>query len=245
MIIKILFFVGLILFLILPAHSKTTITLTTLDWEPYIGQSLKKQGYVAEIIRESYKRSGYLVKLKFTPWSRTVNLAKIGQVDGYFPEYYADGIKTFAMFSEPFKGGPMGFFKQKKSNIEFQTLQDLKPYKIGIVRDYVNTKEFDEADYLFKEPVSNDLINLKKLIGGRIDLIIADQFVGMYLMDKYSLKGRDNIEFMSPPLEIKDLYLCISKKASGANRKLEAFNKGLKEIMTDGTLDKILSIHGF
>jgi len=238
-------FIALICFSVLPAHAENKIILSTLDWEPYIGQSLEKQGYVAEIIRESFKRSGYEVEMKFTPWARTVNLAKAGHVDGYFPEYYADEVKSYAMFSDPFQGGPMGFFKQKNKKISYQTLMDVKPYKIGVVRDYVNTKEFDEADYLTKEVVNDDITNLKKLIGGRIDLMIADKFVGLYLMEKNSLEGRDTIEFMTPPLELKDLYLCISKKTADADKKLAAFNKGLKEIMADGTLEKILSNHGF
>ena len=207
-----LIFTLLILFITGPAHGEKKIILSTLDWEPYIGQNLENQGYVAEIVRESYKRSGYEVDMKFSPWARSVNQSKTGMVDGYFPEYYADEVKSHAVFSDPFRGGPMGFFKQKNKTIPFQTLQDLKPYRIGIVRDYINTKEFDTADYLNKYPVSNDLINLKKLIGGRIDLMISDQYVGLYLMEKYSLKGRDTIEFIQPPLEMKDLYLCITKK---------------------------------
>jgi len=228
-----------------PVQAQEKITLTTLDWEPYIGQSLKKQGYVAEIIREVFKRSGYEVEMKFTPWARAVYLAKEGFVDGYFPEYYADEIKAFAMFSDPFQGGPLGFFKQKDRDISFNTLKDLMSYKIGVVRDYINTKEFDQADYLTKEAVNDDLTNLKKLIAGRIHLMVGDQFVGLYLMEKNQLEGRENIEFMMPPLELKDLYLCISRKTPDADKKLAAFNKGLKEITEDGTLKQILTDHGF
>ena len=177
MIKRLLVLTALIFFSAVLGHAENKIILATLDWEPYIGQDLKNQGYVAEIIREAYKRSGYEVKIKFTPWARTVNLSKTGQVDGYFPEYFADEVKSHALFSDPFQGGPIGFFKRKDNKISFQTLQDLKPYKIGVVRDYVNTKEFDDADYLVKEAVNNDLTNLRKLIGRRIDLTIGDKFV--------------------------------------------------------------------
>lgn len=240
-----LIFLALVCFSASTGWAENKVVLTTLDWEPYIGQSLESQGYVAEIIREAYKRSGYEVEMRFTPWARTVNLAKDGTVDGYFPEYYAEEVKSYAIFSEPFQGGPMGFFKQKTKDISYQTLTDLKPYTIGVVREYVNTKEFDEADFLKKEAVTDDLTNLKKLIGGRIDMMIADKFVGLYLMEKNDLQGKENIEFMSPPLELKDLYLCISKKTADADGKLAAFNDGLKAIKADGTLDNILKKHGF
>ncbi|MBF0552317.1 MAG: hypothetical protein HQK60_17515 [Deltaproteobacteria bacterium] len=56
---------------------------------------------------------------------------------------------------------------------------------------------------------------------------------------------RDELEFMEPPLEIKPLYIAFSKQAKGYEEKLAAFNRGLKLIREDGTLDKIILSHGF
>lgn len=66
-----------------------------------------------------------------------MGLAKAGKVDGYLPEYYADGIKAYAVFSDPFPGGPLGFFKRKGDDITYNTLEDLKGLKIGTVKGYV------------------------------------------------------------------------------------------------------------
>jgi len=222
-----------------------TITLTTLNWEPYIGEELKNQGYVAEIVREAFHRSGYQVDIKFMPWARAVQLAKNGEVDGYFPEYYAQEVTTHSQFSDAFPGGPMGFFKRKGSTINYQSIEDLKPYTIGVVRGYVNTAEFDAADYLQKDPVTNDTLNIRKLLGGRIDLFIADKFVGLYLLERDLPEKLGQIEFLEPPLELKDLFVCISKKTTDADKKLIAFNSGLKQMEQDGSLKTILNRHGF
>ncbi|MBU1564610.1 MAG: transporter substrate-binding domain-containing protein [Proteobacteria bacterium] len=222
-----------------------SVTLATLDWEPYIGEKLPDQGYVASLVRESYKATGYTTKIAFMPWARVVAMAKEGKYDGYLPEYYAELLKAEFFLSEPFPGGPLGFFKKKADNISFKTLNDLKDYKIGVVRDYVNTEAFDKADFLQKEVANNDLTNLRKLVGSRLDLVVADKFVGTYLLKQDMPDKVGEIEFVTPALEEKSLYLCISKKVPDAEAKIKAFNDGLKIITDNGTLVNIMKANGF
>jgi polar amino acid transport system substrate-binding protein len=228
-----------------PAISENLLSFATLEWEPYIGENLPSQGYVAEVVRLAYEKSGYGVNYKFMPWARVVKMTKEGKFDGYLPEYYADELKESFLVSDPFPGGPLGLFKRKNETIEYKTIQDLKPYRIGVVRGYVNTKEFDEANYLKKEEANDDLTNFKLLLKKRIDLVVADKLVGGYLISKELPENKDDIEFISPPLEVKNLYLCISKKVPDAEKKLEMFNKGLKELEKEGTLNLIMKQHGF
>ena len=244
---KFMFFiiVGIIIGSSVLCTAREKIVLSTLDWEPYIGQKLDENGYVAEIVKEAFNRSGYDLELKYYPWARAVNLSKRGKVDGYFPEYYSDELKKDSLVSEKFPGGPVGFFKKKGSDIEFKSLESLKPYKIGVVRGYVNEAKFDAANYLHKEVVTTDVLNIKKLLKGRIDLFVGDKFVGYYTQRTNDLEKLGEMEFISPPLTVQDLYVCISQKSKDSKKKIKAFNDGLKSMKEDGTIDKILKKHGF
>lgn len=221
------------------------VVLASLDWEPYIGQKMKANGYVAELVREAFKRKGYDLEIKFMPWARVIKMAKEGKYDGYFPEYFAEELKVNYEVSSPFPGGPLGFYKRKGTTIKFNSIKDLMPYRIGVVRGYVNTKEFDEAGYLKKEEVKDDLLNFRKLFKKRLDLVVADKFVGKYVVSKDLPDKLAELEFVDPPLENKDLYVCISKKTAESMAKFKAFEEGLKEITADGTVQKILKKHGF
>ena len=221
--------------------AKETIVLTTLEWEPYIGQHLPNQGFVYQLVTEAFKREGYNVKIEYYPWARTVKMADDGNVDGYFPEYYADSRKEFVLFSDPFDGGPVGFFKLKSNNIKWLKLEDLKHYTIGVVRDYVNEDSFDAADYLKKDEANDDETNFRKLIGKRLDLIVADRYVGEYILKTKMPASLNDVEFVSPPLIEHKLYVCISKKTRNAQEKISAFNRGLESMKKDGTYQKILS----
>lgn len=228
-----------------PARSENTVNLATLDWEPYIGAKMKDQGYVAILVKEAYRAAGYTVKFSFMPWARVVAMARAVRYDGYLPEYFAESLQADYLVSDPFPGGPLGFFKRKADPIVFKSLEDLKPYKIGVVRDYVNTGEFDRAGYLMKEEANNDVINLRKLVGKRVDLVVMDKVVGLYLMHQDMPDRLQEVEFMEPPLEEKKLYLCISRKTPDAEAKMRAFNNGLKIIKNNGKLTAILKANGF
>nr|WP_230413477.1 transporter substrate-binding domain-containing protein [Zooshikella ganghwensis] len=109
----------------------------------------------------------------------------------------------------------------------------------------MNTKEFDDADYLKKEESISDNVNLKRLYKDRVQLIFIDKYVAQYIIATrypwYSLE----LEFMNPALEIKELYIVFSKKAEDYQKKLALFNSGLKQIKEDGTMEEIMSKHGF
>lgn len=234
--------------------SDKQVTLATLEWPPYIGKKLPKKGYVHEIISSVFERSGYDITIQFYPWARALHLAKSGAVDGLMPEYFDESRLNNFVFSSPIPGGPVGFYKRKKDKIVFtvnpknepeKALLGLKGLSFGIVRGYINTKAFDEADYLLKDPVVDDDLNLKKLFSKRIDLIFIDKYVARYLItEKYPWMW-DSLEFMEPELETKNLYIAFSKKSAGYEQKLKDFNATLKTMEMTGELKDIILNHGF
>ena len=228
------------------AHGNEKIVkLSSLEWPPYIGAEMENQGYVAEAVRAAFERRGYRVEIEFFPWNRAVAMAHDGKVDGYFPEYYSDEVAKDYILSEKFPGGPVGFFKRKDKDISFAKLEDLKGYCIGVVEGYVNTAEFDAASYLTKDESVDDLMGLKKLLAGRTDLFFCDKFVGNYIGKKNFPDQLAEIEFMSPILEDKPLYICFSRATPDGQQVAEDFNKGLAEITADGTLEALRKKGGY
>ena len=127
----------------------------------------------------------------------------------------------------------------------YDTLQDLKPYKIGINRGYVNSKEFDAADYLNKEEANNPMSNIKKLIKGRLDMIVAAGGIFRNEISKLKSEKVENFTFIKPILARNQLYILISRKIPDSKKITKDFNRGLVIIKTNGMYDKILKKHGF
>lgn len=216
------------------------ITLATLDWKPYTSTSIKGQGYAARVIQLAFKKSEYEATMVFFPWARTVHMAKQEGFAGYFPEYYSEKLTEDFLLSDPFPGGPLVLFKQKSNRINYRTLEDLKLYSFGVVRGYVNTAEFDNAAYLRKEEAKNDLQNLRKLLANRIDLVVADKYVGLHLLRTHFPERMNEIDYITKPLEKKQLYLCISRNHPQAEDIVNAFNKGLSALEKNGLLQQLI-----
>lgn len=242
------FFAGMIvalsILMTLPASAETLV-VATLDWDPYIGRSLPNQGYVAEVVREAFQQEGYELDMKFLPWAKVVALSKKGKFAAYFPEYYARELHENFLVSDPIPGGPLVFFKRKDTTVNFKSLHDLKPYRIGVVRGYVNTAEFDGADFLSKEAAKDDITNMRKLVSGKIDLMVADQFVGRHLLATQMPEKADLVDEVTPVLEDKDLYICFPKSNAQSTKRMQAFNKGIKTLQENGRITEILKAHGF
>lgn len=229
------------------------IRLATLEWPPYVGQGLKQQGYVHEVVVTALARAGYDVQTKFVPWARALREASLGEVDGVFPTYYTSDRAQLFVFSEPFAGGPVGLYKRidtpaaytvdPRSN-QIAALHGLREFSVGVVRGFANPPAIDSADFLKKEAGKSDLINLRRLYHKRVDLIVIDKFVADYLLENSLKEFRGELEFIQPPLEVKYFHLAFSKKDPAHWEKVDAFNRGLAQIIEDGTLDRIYESHG-
>ncbi len=228
--------------------------LASLEWLPYIGSGLEQSGYVYQLAKRAFAASGYELRVTYYPWARALHLARKGQVNGLFPEYYSESRENEFVFSSPFPSGPVSLFKRSGSQPEFKTdprqnqeqaLRELSQYRFGVVRGYVNTKALDNADFLRREEARSDELNLRKLQFGRVDLVAIDPYVAQYLLSTTLSKSTVKLERMQPALERKTLHIAFSRRAENHQELLTAFNAGLKSLRDSGELEALLREYAF
>ena len=229
----------------LPAVAyENKVVLAYVEYPPYYGESLENGGPITEIIVQAFNKVGYAVKLKFVPWARGLEGTKQGTYDGLFTAWYTKDREKWFVFSAPLYLNQIGFYKRKGEYIKFNSFQDLKSYKIGVVRGYIRPIGFNEANLQTIESAT-DRENLLLLTKGRIDLVLTDQTLGKYIIGTQLLGQSDKLEWIAPPVEALNQYLMISKQAKDFQKILESFNLGLKKLTETGERNKILLRHGF
>ena len=77
-----------------------------------------------------------------------------------------------------------------------------------------------------------------------IRLWLADKFVAQTTISEHLPERAGEIEFVDKPLGIKNLHVAFSRKKADHQKLTKAFDKGLAQILGDGTLEKILDRHG-
>ncbi len=222
-----------------------TITLATDAFAPYYGDGILNQGFVTEITREALKRSGYDLTMEFMTWKRAMELSRQGRYSGVLGAYYTAKRNRDFVYSIPVARVEVVLMSRKGANIAYTTLEALKPYRIGTIRGYTNTKAFDSADFLSKDPVEKNEQNLKKLINNRVDLVINSRAVLQHVITTKMPYVAHLVEFVEPPLQISDLYVMFTRKDPNHETYVNALNKGYGTMKRDGTLDEILTRHGF
>ncbi len=232
--ILMIFFTLILSFQIVFSEDKI-VYFTSLEWAPYTGEKLSSQGMSTLILQKAFEAEGYKIAVNFYPWERAVDTAKNkDKFMGYFPEYYSKDIEGEFYFSDPIGEGPLGFVERKDNSIKWNKLDELKKYKIGTVRGYVNTEEFDKMaanKEMITEEVTNDLLNIRKVAGKRMPLAVIDKNVLEYYLnfDVTLTNIKNEVQFNPTILENKKIYVCFKKSEEG-KKYMEILNRGLKKI---------------
>ena len=224
--------------------AERTLNLAATEFPPYYGKDLEGNGFLTEIIREAFSRSGYDTKIKFLPWKRALEGAKRGKYDGLFSVWHRPEREEWFVFSDPLPANELVFFKHKNKDISFGSYEDVSPYTIGVVRGYALPPGFEEAG--LKTALANDdEQNLRKLHKGHLDLVLVDKIQAQYIIGSTFPEAAAELEWLDPAVHVDVQYLVISKKAADHEALLADFNAGLAAITADGTLKAIMAKHGF
>jgi len=222
------------------------VTMVTVDWAPFYGSEMTKNGVITEIVQTAFKRAGMQASIRFVPWKRAMQEVEIGKTEILMGAYYTQERNKAFYYSDAIYDIKLGLVALKSLGIKkYKKLQELTPYTIGVSRGWANSKEFDEADYLTKEGASNQILNVRKLFKNRVDMISISFGVFRYEVASMPKQKIEQVIFIEPPLKISPIYLITSRSNPNKESVMEAFNTGLVDIKEDGSYDKILRAHGF
>lgn len=218
--------------------SVDTVYLLTSNYPPFYGKDLPDGGVLTQITAEAFRRAGYALKVEWLPWARAVNLAQEGRADGIMGIWYAKEREGHFIYSQPLLNSQLGFYRRADSQISFKSLQDLRPYRIGVVLASTKPEGFDDAGLLVEEALGAE-INLLKLGARRIDLALIEKSAAEYLINNKLIQFKDRLVWAGPAAEAMPMYVGFSRKAYDFKKMRDAFNKGLKEMEMDGTLGRL------
>lgn len=222
------------------ANSEVWSVATDKSFAPYTYQNAqgKPAGIHYDIVDSAMKKMGQDYNLESYPWARIVDTTDRAEVDFSF-----SWAGKPARFEKYIMIGPLhrgrNVFAKLSSNtdISYDKLEDLKGLKIGTVRGYSYATAFDEANYLTKDSSNTDNSALiKKLMSGRVDIIIGDENV--LNAEKKKLGISAEITYLPKAVKEVDRYAAFPKTNP---EKAKKFATALEAIKADGTYEAILA----
>ncbi|WP_319406100.1 transporter substrate-binding domain-containing protein [uncultured Desulfosarcina sp.] len=255
--IKAACFVGILFFSTIPfadsVHADQLLVMafndtTSKPWKwkdngKYIGPFI-------DVIQEVADRSGIKVMLVPLPWKRALKMIEEGTIDGSFGGYKTPEREAFAVFLDtPLSWAVLSIFVRKGEEFSFQKIEDLYGKRIGIVRGYTTSEEFDHAMKEGMIPVSesgNYGSLVKMLDGKRIEAIagvtstLQAHFADMNLTERF-------VRLPHPITAPKPIYICVSKKSKIFNREktIAKMNQAMKDMEQENVFEKISQKYGY
>lgn len=196
----------------------------------------KRTGLDTEIVNTALARIGVLPVHQALGWQEVLDNLEKDKLDLAF-----QFVGTAARFEKyhmigPIRSGETVFMARADSDINFETLEDLKDVPIGYVQGFTYTPEFDKASFLNKVPASGDLSNIRRLLNGRVDLVIGDYHALMFFADQEAKLTK--VKVLPKTLGTVKRYFAIPKSRTD---KADRFKAALEEMRQDGTLDQIIA----
>ncbi len=226
-----------------------SITIVADEWCPYgCAPDADKPGYGIEIAKKIFERAGHKIDYSIVPWARAVKLAREGKYNAIIGAFVEDA-PDFVFPENEFGISQITFFVKKGSSWKYTGVESLKPLKIGIILDY---SYGDELDKYFKSENAKSKIdilggktpldsNIKKLVGGRIDVTIEDMNVFNHTAKKLGMLDRVTIAGNAGK---ENVYIAFSPAIPNSKQYAEILSNGISQMRNSGELQTILSKYG-
>ena len=229
------------LFLSLTVAGAESITIITGEWAPYMSEKLPGGGPVNELVQAAFKAAGVEAKFKYVPWKRALQAIKTGKTVASSSWTFSEDRKVYAAASEPLmeQGEVFIFMKDRLPGFDYTGLAGLKKHKVAALSGYRHESLFKDAG--LNPDVSKDTETaVKKLYGGRVDLMCEDRVVALTTIRRLYPGQEDKFGFSKTPRSVDFLHLLFSRKHPEMGKYLEKFNAGLSRIKEDGTYQAIM-----
>ena len=123
-------------------------------------------------------------------------------------------------------------------------MKSLKGRTIGTVRGYGYSDEFLKSNEFKRDEVADFMISIKKIIAKRIELTIEDEIVAKTRIAQENPQLFEQLKFTKNSFSVNDLHIASSYKHKRHVEIVDAFNKGMEIIKSNGTFEKILISYG-
>ena len=219
----------------------TELTIVTEELPPlnYASHGVAT-GYSTEVLEAVLREANIKSTVNILPWARAYYLATTQPNTLIFSTTRTAERENFFEWIGPISSRQIYLYKLKsRKDIEVKTVADSVQYKIGLIREMASGNAF-----LKNNTVPDNVIdyaptaesNVKKLLIGRVDLIISQDWSAAYQMKK---ENRDPNE-LEQVLLLEDkssYYFALNKQSDPL--LVQKIRKAFDKVKQSGLMDKL------
>ena len=218
-----------------------TLQLASSNYYPHYAEDLPQQGAVSEIVRQAFMLQGIDIDITFLPFARAYYESKQANYIGLIAAWYDDERAQHFYYSQPLYANQIVFFKRKTERVAYQDYADLanQRLRLGLVQGYLQPEGLLQSQPNLVR-VATDEQAFLLLAKNRVDLVPADKLNGVYLLEQKLPQYAAQLDWLTPALELRPMYLLLSKQDPRSEQLMARFNTGLTELRRSGQYQQIV-----
>ncbi len=221
-----------------------SLRMVISNWAPYKGENLPDGGIASDITRQVLNRIGYSVETASVPWKRALISTMKGAYD-VIPAIWSTPEREVSLhFTDPILKSRIVVISLKSYKFEFKHLEDLRGKTIGVGRGWGYPDDFMNADYFKRDQAKDFETNIKKLINGRFNIIVGEEFAARYTINTKFKDKINSFRYSSVSIKEATLLVAFSRLLPDYEKITIQFNQALKAMHEDGSYERILKKHG-
>ncbi|AXS84065.1 MULTISPECIES: ABC transporter substrate-binding protein [Marinobacter] len=187
-----------------------TVTVGASHAPPYrIIENGERTGLYVEIFEEIADRLGWKVHYREAPFRRVLRMVQQGAVDVMLgPLETEERAELMELVTPAFPPERRLFFYLHKEH-RIERYSDLYGRAIGVLEGASYFRRFDTDENLLKEPAPRYENLMRMMQKGRVDVVIAPELAGLYVIDKLDIKA-DISPFFVPG---ERSYIAVAKNS--------------------------------
>lgn len=240
---------GLIAGMLGGSATADTIRLRADEWCPYNCEpGSDRPGYMIEIAREVLEGAGHRVDYATLNWQRSIEETRLGRFDGIIGAVVEEAPDF--VFPASLGRSSDGYVMRRGATFRTDGPEALDGLVVGAIRGYeygdpvgayieANQDDPQRVQLLAGDSALSQ--NLRKLVTGRVDLVVDDVNRLRLFIDSLGLREQAEIVHQD---EANDLFIAFSPANPRSVAYAELLSAGVESLRASGRLASILDRYG-
>ena len=237
--------IGLVLLLSITSFAGTSkssqLKLASDIWPPFT-DVVGKPRQALDLVQAALGHSQTNNRIHITSWGEVLEGLKNDTIDGCAAIWRTHEREQYLLFSKPYLenrlvlAGRAGTVKDKTG------LTELKGKRVALTRGYAYGPFLEQTKGVIMVFGDSDAVNLKAVLEGKADYMLADELVMYRLFENYPEKARKLLSIGTNPVTTRALHFAVRKNYPDAEKIIDSFNNSIRHLIRDGTYNQLLQV---
>jgi len=196
-----------------------------------------------ELVQTALKRAGVetdaIIRADFTD---VIAEIRDGELDGSAALWRSPDREKFLIYSKPYLENRLVLVGRKGSDTSAESLAALKDKRVAIVGNYAYGAAVEKVSGPVFVRGDSDADNLKRLLSGAVDFLLADELVVFHLFRQTPDKATQLLQVGTKALVKRSLHFALRRDLPQAQDIVDKFDAEVAKMVADGSYNEVLQV---